>query len=362
MKKHKKHIILYPLSFLYGLVTGFRNWLFDQDLLPTTSFHIPIISIGNLAVGGTGKTPHTEFILSILQHDRKIAVLSRGYKRQTKGFYLADEKSDNSILGDEQFQIHQKFPNVAIAVDEKRVHGVQKLIELLPNLQLVLLDDAFQHRYVEPGLSILLTDYSNLYCNDLVMPAGELREWKIGSKRAGIIIVTKCPTDLKPIDMRVVESQLKIESNQKIFFSTYQYEDIVPVFPDSTPENWNFNSIKEKDVGIILVAGIVSPEPIIEQMKQYSDNIKPIFYEDHHYFQPKDFRFINKHLKNLPNSEKIILITEKDAARLVTNQNFPEELKSKTFALPIKVSILHNQETSFIQIIKDYVEKNTRNS
>ena len=158
MKKQVKHIILFPFAILYGIITGIRNWLFDQDILTSTSFTIPVISVGNLSVGGTGKTPHTEFILSVLQDEWKTAMLSRGYKRKTKGFQLAGQSSDSQTLGDEPFQIFQKFPNVTVSVDEKRVHGVTKLQELVPGLQLVVLDDAFQHRYIQAGLSILLTD------------------------------------------------------------------------------------------------------------------------------------------------------------------------------------------------------------
>ena len=361
MKQHKKHIILYPLSLIYGLITAFRNWLFDQELLPSTEFKLPIISVGNLAVGGTGKTPHTEFILRALQDEWKTAVLSRGYKRKTKGFYLADENSDSKTLGDESFQIHQKFPKVSVAVDEKRVHGVQTLQDLIPDIQAIILDDAFQHRYIQPGLSILLTDYSNLYSKDLVMPAGELREWKSGSTRANIIVVTKCPADINPMQMRVIELELKIETNQHIYFSCFKYDEIIPVFPEFTSKVWTLSELKEAEASLLLVAGIVSPEPIVEYLRNYTHEVKSAFFDDHHAFNQKDFNAINKKFEAMENTEKIIVITEKDAARLISNPLFPEALKARTFALPIRVSILHDQETSFIQKIKSYVAKNTRN-
>lgn len=361
MKQHKKHIILYPLSLIYGLITAFRNWLFDQELLPSTEFKLPIISVGNLAVGGTGKTPHTEFILRALQDEWKTAVLSRGYKRKTKGFYLADENSDSKTLGDESFQIHQKFPKVSVAVDEKRVHGVQTLQDLIPDIQAIILDDAFQHRYIQPGLSILLTDYSNLYSKDLVMPAGELREWKSGSTRANIIVVTKCPADINPMQMRIIELELKIQTNQHIYFSCFKYDEIVPVFPDSTQTNWTLSGLKEAEAGVLLVAGIVSPEPILEELTKYSHEVKSLFFDDHHAFNQKDFNAISKKFEAMESAEKIIVLTEKDAARLISNPLFPESLKARTFALPIRVSILHDQETLFIQKIKSYVTKNTRN-
>jgi len=361
LEKSAKHIILFPFALLYGIVTGIRNWLFDQGLLPSTSFNIPTISVGNLSVGGTGKTPHVEFILSIVKDSWKTAVLSRGYKRKTKGFRLADATSNSLTIGDEPYQIYQKFQDVTVSVDEKRVHGVKKLLELIPGLQLVVLDDAYQHRYIQAGLSILLTDYSNLYSHDLVLPAGGLREWKSGSTRANIIVVTKCPPDMKPIDMRLYESELKPENNQLLFFSSFKYDELVPVFESPVNEAWTFQKIKDTHADVLLVAGIVSPEPILQQLKKYALNVKTLYFEDHHAFQSKDFTQINKHFEALAASDKVLIVTEKDAARLVTHPNYPEALKSRTFALPIRVEILHDQETLFIQKIKNYVVENSRN-
>jgi tetraacyldisaccharide 4'-kinase len=361
LKKHAKHIVLYPFSLLYGLVTGIRNWLFENEILSSARFNIPIISVGNLAVGGTGKTPHTEFILSVLQDDWKTAVLSRGYKRKTKGFQLANENSNSLILGDEPFQIHQKFPKVTVAVDEKRVRGVKKLQSLQPDLQLVVLDDAFQHRHIQAGLSILLTDFANLYTRDMLLPAGSLREWHSGSKRANIIVVTKCPSDISPIDMRVIEMELKPENNQLMFFSSFVYDELKPVFPEAASEKVTLEELHEQNAGILLVAGIVSPEPIVEYLNNFSSNIETLFFGDHHAFQPKDFNQISNRFEAISATEKILVVTEKDAARLQSNPGFPETLKSRTYALPIRVEILHNQESLFIQKIKSYVVENSRN-
>lgn len=361
MKNYIRNIALYPFSLIYGLVVAVRNWLFDQEIIRSTRFNIPIISVGNLAAGGTGKTPHTEFILSILKNDWKSAVLSRGYKRSTKGFILADNNSNSSILGDEPFQIQQKFSDVNVAVDEERVHGVKKLQELIPDLQLVVLDDAFQHRYIQAGFSILLTDFANLYTRDWLLPAGNLREWKSGSKRADMIIVTKCPDDIKPIDMRLIQTELKAETNQQLFFSHYVYDEIVPVFPDSFPENWNYEKVKATSANVLLVAGIVSPESIVIHLNNYTNTVKTLFFDDHHVFQTKDFNLISQTFDKLASSEKLILVTEKDASRLVSNPNFPEKLKSRIFALPIRVEILHDEESLFIQKIKDYVIEDSRN-
>lgn len=352
---------MYPLSLLYGLVIYIRNWLFDKEILKSTNFKIPVIAVGNLAVGGTGKTPHTEYIVTILQNNWKVAVLSRGYKRKTKGFYLADDASDFLTLGDEPFQIHNKFPDLIVAVDEKRVHGIKKLQELIPDLQTVILDDAFQHRQVQPGFSILLTDYNHLYCHDMLLPAGRLREPKSGSKRANLIVVTKCPLDIKPIEMRLIETEIKEETNQLVFFSGFEYDEIIPVFPNFEKEKYNYHKLKETQAHVLLVAGIVSPEPILEQINKYTGNVKTLFFEDHHAFQIKDYSLINQMFDYIESEKKVLLVTEKDAARIILDPNFPEKLKSKTYAMPIRVKILHNQEELFIQKIKNYVVENTRN-
>ena len=353
--------MLSPLSLIYGLVTAVRNWLFDQEILKTTTFQIPVICVGNLSVGGTGKTPHTEFVIELLQSEWKTAMLSRGYKRITKGFVLADEKSVSQTIGDEPFQIYKKFSGITVAVDEKRVRGVRKLLDIHPDLKAVILDDAFQHRYIYSGLSILLTDFSNLYTRDLVLPAGTLREWKAGCKRADIIVVTKCPADLQPISMRVIESEIKPENNQLLFFSTYVYEDIIPVFLDAKPESWSLAKVKESDAHVLLVAGIVNPKPIIEHIDKYSKHIDSVFFGDHHNFSLKDYATIGSEFEKIETESKIILTTEKDAARLVNDPNYPDKLKSRTFALPIRVKVLNNQESLFIQKIKNYVVENTRN-
>ena len=339
-----------------------RNWLFDQGVLPITSFEIPLISIGNLAVGGTGKTPHTEFIINILRKEWKTAMLSRGYKRISKGFILSNAESTSKTIGDEPFQIMRKFTDITVAVDEKRVRGVNKLIQNIPELELVVLDDAFQHRYIQAGLSILLTDYSNLYSKDLMLPAGSLREWKSGSKRANILIVSKCPSKLKPIDMRLIETELKPEANQLLFFSSYVYDEILPVFPDSETVKWSMNEITKSKATVILVAGIVSPTPIVDELKKYSDKIETVFFEDHHNFNELDYKLLQQLFSKINASEKLILFTEKDAARIVTDSLYPENLKPLTYALPIRVEILNKQKSIFIQKIKNYVIENTRNS
>lgn len=362
MKLSITQIILFPFSLLYGTVTGVRNWLFDKKILTTTAFSTPIISVGNLSVGGTGKTPHTEYILGLLQNEKKVALLSRGYKRETKGFLLADENVDAVKLGDEPYQIYRKFPKITVAVDEKRVHGVQKLLEISPYLETIVLDDAFQHRYIQPGLSILLTDYNHLYTRDLLLPAGRLREWKSGSERANIIVVTKCPENILAEEFKKIEEELNPNSNQELFFSRYVYNEIIPVFPSLEIEQWTYKRLINKDVTILLVAGIVYPLSIVEEIKKYTPKVETILFKDHHSFLMQDLLEIMRRFDSIKTANKILLVTEKDAARLVTLQFFPERLKPITYALPIKVQIINNQENTFIQRIQNYVAKNTRNS
>ena len=361
LKKLVTQIVLYPFSVFYGIIICIRNWLFDKKILSSTKFDIPIISVGNLSVGGTGKTPHTEFILGLLQNEWKISFLSRGYKRETKGFILANENANAVQLGDEPFQIYQKFPKVAVAVDEKRVHGVQKLQEKIPNLEAVVLDDAFQHRYIESGLSILLTEYNNLYTHDMLLPAGRLRESKNGSERANMIVVTKCPENLECEDFQRVENELDPNENQDLFFSSYVYNEMKPVFPDLEKENWTYNRLKENDITVLLVAGIVNPKPIANHLNTYTSKVETLFYKDHHSFLIEDLLLIMRRFDEIQDNNKILLVTEKDAARLVTHQFFPERMKPFTYSLPIKVQILNNQENIFIQKIRNYVAENTRN-
>lgn len=357
-----RNIILAPFSWLYGSITAVRNWLYDRGILSSRSFNLPVISIGNLAVGGTGKTPHVEFILNLLKPGKKIAILSRGYKRKTKGFVLADKNSNSKIIGDEPFQIFSKNRDVIVAVDEKRVHGIDKLCKISPDLQVVILDDAFQHRQINPGLSILLTDFSNLYARDSHLPGGNLRESKKGSKRADILIITKCPVNISPIEMRLIEKEVKIKPHQSLFFSSYIYDEIKPVFPDYISEKMTYNKIKKTKTGVLLVAGIVSPQPIVEQINQYTNSLQTLFFKDHHTFQRQDLRLIENKLNKMADQEKIILVTEKDAARIVSMAYFPESLKSMIYTIPIRVKILHDQEQIFTDKIISYVAEDSRNS
>ena len=260
----KIHKWLYPVSWIYGAVVTVRNKLFDWGFLRSKSFGVPVICIGNLSVGGTGKTPHTEYLIKLLRDNYHVAVLSRGYKRHSRGYVLATPQSTARSIGDEPYQMHTKFPSVTLAVDENRCHGIEQLLSIKePSIEVVLLDDAFQHRYVKPGLSILLTDYHRLFCDDTLLPAGRLRESVNGKNRAQIVIVTKCPQDIKPIDYNIITKRLNLYPYQQLYFSSFRYGNLQPVFPsanseiDSTVNELPLSALTNTD--ILLVTGIASP-------------------------------------------------------------------------------------------------------
>lgn len=359
MKGLLKTIALYPFSVIYGFAILIRNWLFDTEIVRSTCFDFPVISVGNITVGGTGKTPHVEFLIELLMDNFKVAVLSRGYKRKTKGFVLATENASSLTIGDEPFQIFRKYKNTTVAVDEKRVDGIQQLKLLQPDIDIVLLDDAFQHRAVNPGLKILLTDYSRLYIHDSLLPGGLLREHKSGSKRADIVVVTKCPTDLGNAEMAELTHKLKIWPHQSLYFSTFIYDTIKPVFQveKSQPEIADL-----KGVATLLVTGIVSHQPIVRYLQTQGAFVESVSYPDHHHFTPNNFIDIEQKYIHLHSDKKIILVTEKDAARIVSSSAFPDSLKSLMYYLPIRIHFLQNKKTQFTQNVLQYVETYTRNS
>ena len=361
MKKTIRYLLFLPFSMLYGIITGIRNWLYDIGALSTEEKGTAIISVGNLTVGGTGKTPHVEFIISELQSLFRVAMLSRGYKRKTKGFLLANSHSDSLQIGDEPFQIYQKFPNIPVAVCENRSKGIDLLIEHYPNLDAIILDDAFQHRKIRSGLSILLTDYNRLHTRDSLLPGGNLRESARGSKRADIIIVTKCPHDMKPIDMRIIQHEVRPTIYHPVFFSSYVYDEPLPLFIRYADEHWLFRKIKKKNASVLLVTGIVSPHMINTFLAEYTSDIRSLHFGDHHEFTKKDINLIEKTYYEIKNQEKLILVTEKDAARLIKNKAVPNSLKYHIFVLPIRVNILNNKETALIKKITDYVAENSGN-
>jgi tetraacyldisaccharide 4'-kinase len=338
-----------------------RNKLFDWGILRSKSFDIPVICVGNLAVGGTGKTPHVEYLAGLLQDEYRIAVVSRGYKRQTNGYVLAGPESNAQSIGDEPYQIKNKFPRISVAVDGNRVRAIEKLLKQEdPGIEAILLDDAFQHRYVNPGLNILLTDYHRLFCDDALLPAGRLREPAKGKNRAQIVVVTKCPADMKPMDFKLIAKRLRLYPYQELFFSSLRYGRLTPVFPETGSEERELSSLKSAG-HVLLVTGIASPAVMEEEIRKYTRRIELLSFGDHHNFRNKDIQRITEQI-NRVKGEKLIVTTEKDAARLAVHPAIGEELKKHIYALPIETKIIWNQEYTFNKIIRVYVGKNKRNS
>ena len=353
---------LRPLSWLYGLGVGFRNFLFEAGILKSHSYATPVISVGNITVGGTGKTPHVEYLIRLLKDKTNLAVLSRGYKRKSSGFVLAGNDSTMYDIGDEPFQMKQKFPDITVAVDKKRTRGISRLIdgEAGKDIDVILLDDAFQHRYVKAGINILLVDYHRLIIYDELLPSGRLRE-PVGSKdRADIVIVTKCPPDIKPMDYRVITKAMALYPYQQLYFSTHEYGNLERLENlDSLDHLERLEDLADKHV--LLLTGIASPEQMKLDLEKYAKDIHPLAFADHHHFKEKDIQQINDTFGSLP-SPKCIITTEKDAVRLRTVEGLSDEVQQHLYVLPIRIKLLLDQEESFNKHIIDYVRKNSRNS
>jgi len=351
----------YRFAWLYGLAVSFRNKLFDLGVFSEKTFPVPVISIGNIAVGGTGKTPHTEYLINLLYKKYRIAVLSRGYKRKTHGFFLADENSTASQIGDEPLQVYRKFPTVSVAADADRRRGIQKLLQLPENQKpdVILLDDAFQHRYVKPSLSILLTDCNRPFYDDYLLPAGRLREPAKNYRRADFIICTKCPDSFTSEDYQTLTEKINPQPHQQLFFSSYRYKNLLPVFPEANPGKEE--SIENlENYTVLLVAGLADPSGLIDYIKKYIQNLQTIIYPDHHDFTRKDIRAMTDFIKTTSGKNKCIITSEKDAMRLVNNPFVPDEIKSFIYYLPIEVFIRFNEEL-FTQNIENHVGKFKRN-
>lgn len=332
--------LLFPFAILYGFITSLRNYLFDKGILKSYSFDIPIIAVGNLSVGGTGKTPQIEYLIRLLSPTYNVATLSRGYKRKSEGFILADVSSTAEILGDEPFQYYTKFPTIQVAVDADRRNGIEKLLSQKAKPEIILLDDAFQHRKVKAGFYILLTAYGDLFCDDFMLPTGNLRESRNGAKRANLIIVTKCPPNITESEQERIKKKLGVDL--PIYFSSIAYDD--KMYNDT--ESLAVSDLKSTPK--ILLAGIAKPKPFFDFLKADTDEI--MGFPDHHNFSESEILMLKTKAK-----DKIIITTEKDFVRLEA-----KILKEQLYYLPIKSKFLSNQET-FDQIILNYVGTCTRN-
>ena len=333
--------LLFPFALIYWLVTFIRNFLYDVGIFKSQSFDIPIIAVGNLSVGGTGKSPQIEYLIRLLSDNYQVATLSRGYKRSTTGFVLADHNANAKTLGDEPFQFYSKYPKTIVAVDENRVEGIEILLDLDKKPNVILLDDAFQHRKVKAGFYILLTAYDDLFCDDFILPFGNLREPKFGKKRSDMIIVTKCPNNIDELAQEKIKDKLKV--TQPIYFTSIAYD--ANVYNESG--QLSVNEIKEEEK--VVVAGIAKPKPFFDFLEAKAE--ETMVFSDHHNFEEKDIITILNKAKN-----NKIITTEKDYVRL--KGLVPKE---QLYYLPIQSQFL-NDGNDFDKKILDYVEQSTRNS
>lgn len=357
---NNKNILLYPVSLLYGLVTGLRNFLYDHEIFRSTKFKTPVICIGNITVGGTGKTPHTEYLINLLSQHFNVAVLSRGYKRKTRDFTIASEESTVDEIGDEPLQIACKFPGVLVAVERDRVKGVNKILEMRPETDVIILDDGFQHRKLNPGFSILLSDYSRPMKHDNLLPYGSLRENKKNSSRADNIIITKTPAEISPERMKLLADDTDKLPDQKIYFTAIKYHSPIPVFEKNEKillPAWN----SFPDNGAVVVTGIANPHPFLEHIKRYFSGIVHLRFPDHHNFTVNDILKISSAWNELNSANRYILTTEKDAVRIRELASIPESLKSSFYYVPVGIEFLKGRE-EFEKTIIDYVRANKRNS
>lgn len=338
-------LFLFPLSLLYGGILILRNYLYDKKIITSIEFNIPIIGVGNLSIGGTGKSPMVDYLAGLLKPHFPIATLSRGYRRRTSGYVLATESSTSIEIGDEPMQFHLSHPEIAVAVGEKRIEAVPQLLYDRPDTKLIILDDAFQHREIKAGMDILLTDYSNLYTRDFFLPTGDLRD-QIGSAvHAKIIVVTKCPNSLTQEEALDIKNELNLLPHQQLFFTSIEYGDPYHII---TKQKRQLTKHDE----VLLICGIANPEPLTDYIHEMSKTYDAIFYRDHHIYNIDDLSDMKMRFDLIHSEEKMYLTTDKDAVRLV---KFKDRIMNLPFyVLPISLKFLFNQKEVFDQLILRY--------
>jgi tetraacyldisaccharide 4'-kinase len=359
---NSKNIFLYPLSLIYGLITGIRNFLYNTGILSSVEFHLPVISVGNITVGGTGKTPHTEYLAGLLRENFKVATLSRGYKRKTRDFRIASSSSLVNEIGDEPMQIFRKFPDVLVTVDRNRVHGVNKILEGNPETEVIILDDAFQHRRITPGFSILLTDFERLIIRDYIMPYGSLRESRGNMRRADIILITKSPENISPIQRRLIVKEVDKAPYQNLYFTSLTYKAPVPLFGSRDQEEVHPDISNGAGCGIVLITGIANPLPFKEYLQKFFGELSHLSFPDHYNFKEKDIIDIASAYRELKSPTKYLFTTEKNAVRLREFTNIEEPIRSSFFYIPVGIHFLNDDKDEFDNLIVDYVRKNKRNN
>lgn len=338
-------LFLFPFSLIYGGIILLRNYLYDKKIIGRVQFNIPIIGVGNLSVGGTGKSPMVDYIAGLLKPHFSIATLSRGYRRRTSGYVLANEFTTSLEIGDEPMQFHLSHPEIAVAVGEKRIEAVPQLLYDRPDTKLIILDDAFQHREIKPGLDILLTSYDNLYTRDYFLPTGDLRDQKSSAHQAHIIVVSKCPNDLSQNEALKIKDELKLLPHQHVFFTSIKYDIPYHIVTKK-------RKLLTKNDEILLICGIAHPEPLTAYIHEISKTYDAIFYRDHHIYNIDDFSDMKLRFDLIDSKDKLYLTTDKDAVRLI---KFKDHLLHLPFyVLPIKIKFLFNQQTKFDQLVLNY--------
>ncbi len=336
--------LLFPFAFLYGVIGWLRNKLYDWKVLKSAGFEVFMVGVGNLSSGGTGKTPHVEYLVNLWKDEYAIATLSRGYKRKTKGFVLAKEGITTSEIGDEPMQIYRKFPEIEVAVGENRVDAVWRLLEEKSDIEVIVLDDVFQHRRIKVDVNILLTDYQHLFTNDWVLPTGNLREFRSGYKRADIIIITKCPNGLTKLQQADIIGGIRPMAYQWVLFSYLRYHQAYSFFDRQVTLEW------EKVEEVLAVCGIAKPERMVEYLKTKVGMVHLLPFKDHHDFSMADLELIQKKYKVISSNHKILVTTEKDAVRLEVYRDWLRKAELKVFCLPIEVE-LEEKDERFLQKI-----------
>ena len=341
-------ILLLPFAVIYWLGLVLRNAFYSLNILKSVRFNLPIICVGNLSIGGTGKSPMVEYLTDLLKDHYKIAILSRGYKRKTTGYALAGESSTALDIGDEPMQFYLKYPQVPVAVGEKRVEAIPQLLHDNPDTQAIILDDAFQHRAIKAGLNLLLTEYNNLYVHDFYLPTGDLRDLKISARRAELIVVTKCPADIAEADRTRTITAINPLKTQQVYFASMEYGQAYHIINKT-------GTILDNQTEVLLVTGIANPQPLEKLLEEYSGSYNKMQYPDHHIFTIDDLKDIKKRFENIEHGKKIILTTEKDAVRLVKFGKALHDLPM--YVLPVRHHFLFGETERFNQHIRDFINQ-----
>ena len=342
-------ILMAPFSLLYGVGVSLRNTFYKTGLLKSISFNLPIISVGNLSVGGAGKTPHIEYLIRLLKDYLNVATVSRGYKRKSKGFMFVQPNMNAEKVGDEPLQFKRKFQDVVVTVSESRTFAIPEIVGEHPDTQVVLLDDAFQHRSIAPGLNILLTEFSNPFTKDFLLPSGRLREWRSAYQRADVIIVSKCPREVSKEEKEKITADIAPLPHQKVYFSYYDYDDAYYIF------NSRYRLQLHPEMSVLLICAIARTDYLVDYLNDKVANVRVLEYEDHHFYSKYEIANLQQTFEKWDADKKVIITTEKDAMRLELHHPFIRENKMPVFALPVRVKFHFDEGEQFDEAVKNFL-------